>query len=83
MYTIRIPWRKVVFVDKNREFFEHTELSDRTKKEIVSDPQFKGKSVLSFTRGFLTETATREELADTIFERAYHTACTADMNENR
>lgn len=71
MYNIRVPWRKVTFVNKNREFTEVVELSERTKKEIALSNKDKGQ-VISFTRGFITVPATREEIADSVFSRAYN-----------
>lgn len=71
MYNIRVPWRKVTFVNKNREFTEVVELSERTKKEIALSNKDKGQ-VISFTRGFITVPATREEITDSVFSRAYN-----------
>lgn len=78
MYNVRIPWRKITFVTKDRQFEEVVELSERTKKEIAN--AYKGKgTMLSFTRGFITVQADRSELADSIFERAHNTVVTAEM----
>lgn len=78
MYNIRIPWRKVTFVNKNREFEEIVELSERTKKEITLSYKDKG-TVISFTRGFITVPAERAEIADSVFSRAHNDIVTANM----
>ena len=78
MYNIRIPWRKVTFVNKNREFSEVVELSERTKKEIALSNKDKG-TVISFTRGFITVPAERAEIADSVFSRAHNDIVATNM----
>lgn len=80
MYNIRIPWRKVTFVNQNREFEEVIELSERTKKEITLSHKDKG-TVISFTRGFITVPAERAEIADSVFSRAHNDVVTTKEGE--
>lgn len=80
MYSVRIPWRKATFVDKDKNFNEVIELSSRTKKEIADSNKSKG-TLLDFSRGFITIEADRSELADSIFSRAHNEVAVSNMNE--
>lgn len=71
MYNIRIPYRRISFANKNGEFTNKVELSDRTKKEIRT--AYKDCGVLvSFERGFITIEAHHNEIAESVFSRAHN-----------
>ena len=71
MYSIRIPYRRMMFANKNGEFTNKIELSNRTKKEIATDNKSYGVLV-SFERGFISVEADRTEITDTVFSRAHN-----------
>lgn len=69
MYNVRIPYRKFTLA-KNGEFKTVVELSTRTKDELKKAYKSDGVMV-DFIRGFIQQTANRNEIADTVFSRAH------------
>lgn len=69
MYNLRLPWRKLTFVDKDKNFSCINVISEKTKSELQKENKDKG-ALLSFSRGFITVQVDREEISEIVFDRA-------------
>lgn len=70
MFSIRIPFRKITFVDKDRNFTEILDFSTYTKKEAQEMYKDKG-FIVSFERGFRIFDITRQDISNEVLERVY------------
>lgn len=75
MFSIRIPYRKITFVDKKRNFTEVLDFATYTKKEAME--MYKDKGVIvEFERGFRVFDITREDVPNDVLKKIYN-----DMKE--
>lgn len=77
MFSIRIPFRKITFVDKDRNFTEILDFSTYTKKEAQEMYKDKG-FIVSFERGFRVFDIHREDISNQVLEKIYN-----DMKEGK
>lgn len=77
MFSIRIPYRKITLVDKERKFTEVLDFAAYTKKEAME--MYKDKGVIvEFERGFRTFDIAREDVSNQVLEKIYN-----DMKEGK
>lgn len=77
MFSIRIPYRKITFVDKARNFTEVLDFATYTKKEAME--MYKDKGVIvEFERGFRVFDIAREDVSNDVLEKIYN-----DMKEGK
>jgi hypothetical protein len=69
MYNLRLPWRKLTFVDKDKKFTSINVISEKTKSELEKENKDKG-TLISYSRGFITVQADRDEISEIVFDRA-------------
>lgn len=77
MFSIRIPFRKITFVDKERNFTEVLDFAAYTKKEAKEIYKDKG-CIVSFERGFRVFDIAKEDIPNHVFEKIYN-----DMKEGK
>lgn len=71
MYKIRLPWRIMTFVNKEK-MFETVEIIDsRTKAELKKEYIHLGQ-MLTFERGFTTVDVDKSEISSEVLDRALH-----------
>ena len=71
MFSIRVPFRKISFVDKECNFTEVLDFATYTKKEAME--MYKDKGVIvSFERGFRVFDIAREDIPNHVLERIYN-----------
>jgi phosphosulfolactate synthase (CoM biosynthesis protein A) len=71
MFSIRVPFRKITFVDKDRIFTEILDFSTYTKKEAQEMYKDKG-FIVSFERGFKVFDITPNDISNEVLERIYN-----------
>ena len=71
MFSIRIPFRKITFVDKERNFTEVLDFATYNKKEAMEMYKDKGL-IVSFERGFRVFDIDKEDIPNHVFERIYN-----------
>lgn len=71
MFSIRVPFRKISFVDKERNFTEVLDFATYTKKEAMEMYKDKGL-IVSFERGFRVFDIAREDIPNHVLERIYN-----------
>ena len=71
MFSIRVPFRKISFVDKERNFTEVLDFATYTKKEAMEMYKDKGL-IVSFERGFRVFDIAKEDIPNHVFERIYN-----------
>lgn len=71
MFSIRIPFRKITFVDKNRNFTEILEFATYNKKQAQEMYKDKG-FIVSFERGFRIFDISREDISNQALEKIYN-----------
>ena len=71
MFSIRIPFRKITFVDKERNFTEVLDIAAYTKKEAMEIYKDKG-FIVSFERGFRVFEIAKEDISNHVLERIYN-----------
>lgn len=77
MFSIRIPYRKITFVDKARNFTEVLDFATYNKKEAME--MYKDKGVIvEFERGFRVFDIAREDVSNDVLEKIYN-----DMKEGK
>lgn len=70
MFSIRIPFRKITFVDKERNFTEVLDFAVYSKKQAME--MYKDKGVIvSFERGFRVFEIAREDISNEFLKRIY------------
>lgn len=77
MFSIRVPYRKITFVDKKHNFTEVLDFATYTKKEAME--MYKDKGVIvEFERGFRVFEITREDVSNDVLKKIYN-----DMKEGK
>lgn len=71
MFSIRIPFRKITFVDKEHNFTEVIDIASYTKKEAMKMYKDKG-FIVSFERGFRVFNIAKEDIPNHVLERIYN-----------
>ena len=71
MFSIRVPFRKITFVDKEHNFTEVLDIASYTKKEAMKMYKDKG-FIVSFERGFRVFDIEKGDIPNHILERIYN-----------
>lgn len=71
MYQIRLPWRIMTFVNKDKQFETVTIIDSRTKAELKKVYAHLGQ-MLNFERGFTTVEVDKSEISEDVLNRALH-----------
>ena len=71
MFSIRVPFRKITFVDKEHNFTEVLDIASYTKKEAMKMYKDKG-FIVSFERGFRVFDIEKVDIPNHVLERIYN-----------